>query len=469
MKRDRIDAKEKIYDRYLKELKSIYSQKRPKSRELFSRMKNFLPGGDTRAVTFFNPFPTSIRSAKGSILIDIDGNVLIDFINNFSSLIHGHADPEIMRTALDQLQRGTVFGAPCEPLAELAEIICKRVPSVERIRFCNSGTEATLGAIRGARAFTKRQWIAKAEGGYHGSHESVEISVVPKLSQAGPIDHPRSLREDESISKEIVNQVVVFPFNNTEATVDIIKKNRTRLAAVIIEPVMHAAGIIPAHREYLKSIREVTAKYDILLIFDEVITFRLSDGGAQKIFRIKPDLTCFGKFIGGGFPVGAFGGRRDIMELFSPASIHPITHTGTFNGNAITMAAGVAAMRKLTPSAIERINSFGDRLRKEVAELFAEFNSSVRVTGLGSLFQIHFSNKDVFDYRTAARANTELRPLLHLGLINEGIFIAKRGCGNISTSITEKELNSFLGAVRKCLDFLKPCIEEIAPDLLLQT
>jgi len=399
----------------------------------------------------------------------VDGNIFVDFINNFSSLIHGHANPEIIQAASDQLRRGTVYGAPSESLLELAEIICKRVPSVERIRFCNSGTEATLGAIRAARAFTRRQWIAKAEGGYHGSHDSVEISVVPKLSHVGSIHHPKSLREDESISKGLAKEVVVLPFNNSELSADIIQKNRSRLAAVIVEPVMHAAGVIPALPEYLECIREVTAKYNILLIFDEVITFRLSEGGAQKIFKIKPDLTCFGKIIGGGFPVGAFGGKRDIMELFSPEFGDSITHTGTFNGNAITMAAGVAAMRMLTPTVIKRINFFGDRLRKGVMELFAEFNISVQVTGMGSLFQIHFSNEEVFDYRSAARSNNQLRPLLHLGLINEGIFIGKRGCGNISTCITEGEINSFFDAVRKCLFFLKPCLEEVAPELLKGT
>ena len=460
------ERKDKVYRHYLNQLEKIYTKRRPRSKKLFKRMEQLLPGGDTRAAMFFSPFPALIQEGAGSRLFDIDGNILIDFNNNYTSLIHGHVDPDITNFALKQLRKGVVHGAPNEHLLELAEIITNRVSSVELIRFCNSGTEATLGAIRAAKAFTKRQGIAKVEGGYHGCHDSVEISITPNLRRAGLLNQPNSLREDESISREIEKEVFVLPFNNIDASINIIKKNRKKLAAVIIEPVMHAAGVIPAKREYLECIRNITSQYKILLIMDEVITFRLSEGGAQKIYSIKPDLTSFGKFIGGGFPIGAFGGRRDIMELFSPKSKRPVFHSGTFNANSITMAAGVATLRKFTPSVIKRINSLGDRLKEDVDNLFLELNLSCQITGMGSLFQIHFSNREIIDYRCAAKAKTELRPLLNLGLINEGIFIPKRGCANISTIISEKDINDFLSALKKFLVFLMPYLEEMAPNLL---
>jgi len=326
-----------------------YLERTNKSRALHMTAQQFLPGGNSRSVVYYNPYPIYMARGQGCRFYDVDGNEYIDFINNYTSLILGHSHPSIKAAVQAQLELGTSFAAPTELEAKLAEIIHKRVPSIEKLRYANSGSEATLNAIRAARAFTGKSKLAKIEGGYNGSHDPVEVSVSPPIHLAGSRKNPRSIPDSAGIPDGVVNDVVVLPFNDSNTAEQIIREHAKDLAAVIVEPVLGAGGCLPAQADFLKTLREVTEQHDVILIFDEVISFRVSKGGAQEIYQIQPDLTTIGKIIGGGFPVGAFGGREDIMDLFSPSRGSPIIpHSGTFNGNPITLVAGIAALNEMT-------------------------------------------------------------------------------------------------------------------------
>lgn len=303
----------------------------------------YLPGGSTRSATDTHPYPIYMDGGKGCILTDVDGNEYIDFMNNYTALILGHAHPKVKQAISEQMQKGILLGAPSQNQYELGQLICERVDSVDRVRFCNTGTEAVMYVLRAARAVTGKRKVVKMEGGFHGTTEQVEISVSPDLALAGRAERPISLPDTQGITQGVLQDVLVVPYNNIDATKKIINENRKEIAAVIVEPVMGYAGMIPAEKEFLEFLRKITVQNNIILVFDEIITFRLAPGGAQEIYGVKPDLTTFGKIIGGGLPIGAFGGRGDIMDIFSPKRENPMHHSGTFNGNALTsMGLGIA-------------------------------------------------------------------------------------------------------------------------------
>ena len=362
-----------------------------------------------------------MSKGKGCFLVDVDGNEYIDFMNNYTVLILGHVHPKVTQAVSEQMQKGILFGAPSQNQYELAQMICERVGSVDRVRFCNTGTEAVMYTLRAARAITGRNKVVKMEGGFHGNTEQTEISVSPDIALAGPAESPISIPETQGVPQGILQDILVAPFNNIEATKKIIHKNRKEVAAVIVEPVMGASGMIPAKKEFLKFLREITTQNNIMLIFDEIITFRLSTGGYQAICDVRPDFTTFGKIIGGGLPIGAFGGKGDIMDMFSPKRKNPMHHSGTFNGNAVTMAAGIAAMKEIDDPMISSINRLGDKLRKGIQDAFNKKGIRGQITGIGSLMNIHFSTHSVMDLRSA-KANWDssvpLRVLLSLALRN---------------------------------------------------
>ena len=422
-----------------------YQCRTPRSAALHEEAKKFLPGGDTRSATYFEPYPLYIQQGSGCRITDVDGNEYIDFFNNYKSLIHGHAHPRITQAVSLQLAKGTAYAAPLEVQTGLAQVLCERIPSLEQVRFCNSGTEATMGAIRAAKAFTGRNKIIKMEGGYHGSHDAAEVSLAPDVSLAGPDDTPYAVRSSRGIFQGVLQDVVVAPFNNIEATSALIRRHADDLAAVILEPMMGSGGMIAASPEYLRAVRQETESCGALLIFDEVITFRVSYGGAQEVYQAKPDLTALGKIIGGGFPVGAFGGRADIMAQFNPQN-RKLSHSGTFNGNAITMVAGVAALEMLTREEIARINQLGERLRVGLRGAFTATGIDVQVTGIGSMARIHFTGENVVDYRAAWRAAKEMLAPVHLELLNRGIFVAPRCEWAVSTPMGEQEIDAAVEA-----------------------
>jgi glutamate-1-semialdehyde 2,1-aminomutase len=389
---------------------------------------------------------------EGCLLYDIDGNRLLDFTGNHSALVHGYGHPAILEAVEDQLRKGTCFPGSTEPQVRLAKLICERMQSVDRVRFTNSGTEASMNAIRAARAFTGRGRIAKVEGGYHGTMDEVMVSVQPTEGEAGKRSRPKATASTRGLAADATAGVVVLPFNEIDAAASILEAEGDQLAAVVVEPLLASAGMIPAERDYLHMLREITSRLGIVLIVDEVVSLRVAMGGGQEYFGITADLTCFGKLIGGGFPLGAFGGREDIMALFDPSQGRPaIPHPGSLNANPICMVAGAVTLELLTPRAIETLNARGAEVREDLTVAFADAGIAAQITGLGSLFAIHLTNQPVRSYRDTIDSDTELRHQIFLGLFNEGVQIDPRGVGNVSTAIGPDEITRFSAAVRTVL------------------
>jgi glutamate-1-semialdehyde 2,1-aminomutase len=457
---------EKAYDVIWNKLTEEYASRTKSSKVLHEKAKSFLPGGDTRTITYFKPYPSYIEKGKGSRIWDADGNEIIDFQNNYTSLIHGHAHEGIAEAVREQIGKGSVFSSPLKQQTELAEIICNRVSSVDKLRLTNSGTEATMHTVRAARAFTGRTKIVKIEGGYHGSTDIFEASVEPDIDKAGTLENPKSIADSKGVPQEIMDQVIIVPFNNIEVAKRLIELNHKDIAAFIIEPILGSAGMLEPDKEYLKFIREITKHYGIVLIFDEVVSFRLSTGGAQKYNGIKPDMTAFGKIIGGGMPIGAFGGKEVIMKMYDPTA-KTMYHSGTFNGNAISMVAGIAALKNYGETQVNHVNKLGELFRSECNKAFKEVGLDIWVNGIGSLNNIIFSNSKITEYRGIARSHEEFNVLLGLSLINKGVFMAPRGMFCTSTPMEDKDVITAVKAIKESLLGIYPAIKEDARDLII--
>jgi glutamate-1-semialdehyde 2,1-aminomutase len=430
----------------------VYRLKTPVSRRFLAEAREYLPGGDSRSTLFYRPYPAVMDRGEGCWLYDIDGNRLLDFTGNHSSLVHGYGHPAILEAVEHQLRKGTCFPGSTEPQLRLARLLCERIPSMERVRFTSSGTEASMNAIRAARAFTGRARIAKVEGGYHGTMDDVMVSVHPTESEAGRRAQPLATASTKGLASDATAGVVVLPFNEIDAAAAILEAEGDRLGAVVVEPVLGSAGMIPAERDYLRMLRDMTRRLGVVLIFDEVVSLRVAPGGAQEYFGVTPDLTCLGKLIGGGFPLGAFGGRADIMALFDPSHGRPsIPHPGSLNANPMGMVAGAVTLELLTPAAIAQLNAHGATMRKDLTSAFADAGVAAQITGLGSLFAIHLTGKPVRSYRDTLNSDSELRHQIFLGLFNEGIQIDPRGVGNVSTAIGQDEIRRFGEAVRSVI------------------
>ena len=433
-----------------------YRERTRASHRFFLQARQYLPGGDSRSTLFYKPYPAVMDRGEACWLFDLDGNRLLDFTGNHSSLIHGYGHPAILEAIEGQLRKGPCFPGASEAQVRLAKLLCERIPSVERIRFASSGTEAVMNAVRAARAFTGRNRIAKVEGGYHGTADDVMVSIHPTAQDAGSRERPQAVPGSAGLAAGAIPGTMVLPFNDSEGAVRLIESEREKLAAVLVEPVLGSAGMIPAEREYLSALREVTSRFGILLIFDEVVSFRVAPGGAEEHFGVRPDLTCLGKLIGGGFPLGAFGGRADIMALFDPSRGRPtLPHPGSYNANPIGMVAGAVTLELLTRSAIDQLNRNGDTLRQELASAFAEAGVSAQITGLGSLFAIHLTPQPVRSYRDTLDSDVDLRHRIFLGLYNEGFLIDPRGVGTLSTALGPTEIQSFGQAIRSVLSRLQ--------------
>ena len=429
-----------------------YSAANPISAGLHKKASTFMPGGDTRNSIYWDPFPIYITSGDGTTLTDADGNQRTDFVNNMTTLILGHRPPEVTSALAEQISKGLSFPAPSPSVVRWAELMCERVPSLDKVRFVNTGTEATLNAIRAARAFTGKQKLVKCEGAYHGNHDAIQISVFPPLDEAGKADSPESVAAFPGISETAVDDIFIMPFNDIVTAEKIIRKHADELAAVIVEPVNGQCGMVPAKPEFLEGLRRLTDDLGIVLIFDEVIAFRIAYGGAQDYYGVKPDLTCFGKVVGGGMPVGAFGGRDDIMSLWDPSDGGSVVqHAGTFNGNPMTAVAGVATLESLTADKYEYLEHLGNMLRNKLRTLFAELEVPMSVTGVASLFALQFTPTEVIDYRTYATNNKEMLQTMFIGLLNEGFLMSNRCAGNVSTVHTEDDVDAFVLAVKNVL------------------
>ncbi len=436
----------------LERIEKTYRQKTRRSRELYERAGHILEGGMTRTSVFFKPYPCFFAEGKGSRVIDLDGNVRIDFLNNYTSLLHGHAYPSIVKAVQRQIEKGSAYGAPSELEVELAHIIKDRIPSMERLRFTSSGSEAVMFALRIARAFTGRRKIAKFEGGFHGAYDLAEVSVAPPLDKAGDAACPNSVPDSAGIPADWVSDVVTLPFNNEDAVGPILDRHAGNIAALIVEPIIGAGGVIAPRPGFLKALRTLCDQRGIILIFDEIISLRVSINGAQGLYGVRPDLTTVGKIISGGLPMAAFGGREDLMSLLDPTKgSPPIPQSGTFNGAVVCCAAGVAGYGGITPQIQLHIDSLGENLRTRANALFLRLGVKAQMVGVGSLFNIHFTDESISDYRSVVRSNREAGVALALALMNRGIFLAPRGTGCISSVMTAADSDDFLSALENAL------------------
>lgn len=456
--------KEKTLE-YLKQYQEIYASARPRSRALHGEACKYMPGGDTRTATFFLPYPNYIASGKGAYMFDEDGHKLIDFQNNYTSLIHGHAHRETVEAVSKQIALGSAYTAPFEKQTELSKLLTDRFPSIDLIRYTNSGTEANMHALRIARAYTGKAKIIKTEGGYHGTTDVFEASVDPNLKKAGTLDQIKVLPESRGVSSNALKDVLVVPFNDIERTKAMVEENHEEVACLIIEPIMGSAGQITPDIEYLKFLREICTEYNIVLIFDEVVTARLSIGGAQKHYNIMPDITTLGKIIGGGTPVGAFGGRREIMEMYDPRN-KIMYHSGTFNGNAVTMAAGLATMQAYNQEMVNHVNNLGSRFKDGILSIYKTLGLNMQISGTGSLYNTLFTNQPVHNYRDVATAHEELNQVLYMVLLTKGIFNAPRGMFCMSTAMTDADVDQCLEATEEAMRGMLPIIALEAPELL---
>jgi glutamate-1-semialdehyde 2,1-aminomutase len=389
-----------------------------KSQQLFQRAKQVLPGGVNSPVRAFDPYPFFVERAVGSKLYDVDGKTYIDYCNAYGAMLFGHAYPEVMEAVKAQLAKGTLYGAPTEREVEFAELIQKASPCMEMMRLVNSGTEATMHAIRAARGYTGRKKIIKFEGCFHGSHDHV---LVKAGSGAATFGTPNSL----GIPEETTQNTIVLPYNDVAAVEEVFRREGNDIAAVIVEPVLANVGLILPKTDYLLNLRKLTSQYGVVLIFDEIITgFRLALGGAQEYFNVKPDMATLGKVLGGGFPVAAFGGKKEIMETISP--VGKVYQAGTFSGNPVSSTAGFTVLSILSQKKFDiypRLEKNAKELSKALFDLSKNYKLPVQIYNIASLYQIFFTSQSVNDYACAKSSNIKMFNAYFHELLKQGVFI----------------------------------------------
>ncbi|MEX2751057.1 MAG: aspartate aminotransferase family protein [Candidatus Freyarchaeota archaeon] len=439
-----------------------YMNRTKRSKQRFDEAWKVMPGANTRIAVFMMPYPAYIRRGEGTRLWDIDDNEYIDFNFNMTCLVLGHKHPKVMEAINQQIECGTSFGGPTEHEVELAKRLVERIPSAEQVRFTPSGTEAVHQAIRLARCYTKKEKIIKCEGAYHGTWDAIDISVFPTPEEQGPPLNPNRVPFSKGIPRGVIENTLVVPFNNIEIMEKTIKKHKDELAAVILEPIQR--GYEPKEG-YLERVRELTEMYGILLIFDEVVCYRVSRGGAQELYGVTPDITTLGKLIGGGFPVGAYVSSHEIMKQFSfelPEGPQ-LFFSGTFNAFPLAMVAGAATLDVLTKDVYEKMNKLGEEMREGLAEILSDQNINAQVGGVGSFFHIFWTKEKVVDYRTLKTADTRCQNYFDLDSLNRGIYY--RDHPNVSAVTTRDDVKKALEAAQQSIETLKPVIKEISPQL----
>lgn len=417
----------------------------PISEELFQRAQNFIPGGVNSPVRAFRAVggnPRFIKSAKGAYLYDEDGNRYMEFINSWGPMILGHAS-EIVQEAVQQaIPNSLSFGAPTRKEVEIAELIISMVPSIEKVRMVNSGTEATMSAIRVARGYTGRDKMIKFEGCYHGHGDSFLIAAGSGAITLGVPDSP-------GVTKGTASDTLTAPFNNLQAVQELVDANKNNVAAIILEPVAGNMGLVQPTQEFLQGLRDLCTKEGIVLIFDEVMTgFRLAQGGAQELFGITPDMTTLGKIIGGGMPVGAYGGKRGIMDFVAPAG--PVYQAGTLSGNPIAMAAGMAMLQHLknNPQVYTQLAETTGRMVAGMKQNMEKLGLNYTVNQIGSMFTIFFTNKPVTDFDSAKTSDTALFGRYFNEMLQRGIYLApsQYEAMFVSTAITPEMVDEYVQA-----------------------
>ncbi|MEO1128600.1 MAG: aspartate aminotransferase family protein [Planctomycetota bacterium] len=420
-----------------------------RSADLYRRAQQVLPGGVSRNTVLRSPYPAYAAQGEGCRVTDLDGVTRIDFSNNMASLIHGHADPEIVRLVSEQLGRGSCFMMATESEVTYAEHLCSRSPAFDMLRFVNSGTEALMVAVKASRAFTGRAKVAKVEGAYHGGYDYAEVSQSPKPETWGSTEKPRSVPLVHGTPQSALHDVVIIPFNDTERAIAILEAHAKELACVLIDPMPHRVGLTLANEDFVRTLREWTAEHGVLLVFDEVITFRSEFGGMQTRFHEKPDLTALGKLIGGGFPMGAIAGRAEVMDVLNPQSDRYLfPHSGTFSANPISTTAGLSAMQRFDAQAIARLNGLAERAQAGIRHAIETTGARACVTGSGSMFRVHMKPSPPRDFREAYLSDGEAARLQALleHLFKEGFLMINTCSATLSTPMTELEIDALVNA-----------------------
>lgn len=428
--------------------RTMYPSNDSRSAALYDRAVRVMPGGNSRHTVYFPPYPIYAVRAEGARVWDADGVARLDVINNYSSLIHGHNHPRIVEAIVAQAQKLLSVAMPTEEEVRLAEMVCERLPGVDLVRFTNSGTEGVMFTFKAARAFTGRSKIAKVEGAYHGSDDTASVSVAPDPKRWGPASAPASVVGGGGPA-HIGEDVVVLVMNEVETSRAILRAHADDLAGVIIDPLPSHLGYQAATPEFVAMLREETTRAGALLIFDEVYSFRLGFNGAQGALGVTPDLTALGKVIGGGLPIGAVGGREDIMTaVFDPRPGRPrVSHGGTFNANPMTMAAGVAALTLFDREAFDRLTALGDRLRAGLREAVALTGAPATVRGATSMTSLFHVEEELPTYRhvvEAMQTHPEARERTQRffqHLLGRGVMIGAPGLFVLSTALTEADID----------------------------
>jgi len=433
--------------------KESYVKRTPNSTSLFDRASKVLPGGVSYAIRDLDPYPFYVDHASGSSLYDVDGNVYTDYWMGHGALLLGHAPKRVVDAAKHQIEQGTHFGYPHPLEVKLAELVAETVPSADEVRFANSGTEANMYAVRLARAYTGRMKIAKIEGGWHGGYDALHKAVHA----------PFTAPESAGLNPKALEDTLVLPFNDLDGARNIARSED--LAAILLEPVLGASGIIPPEPGFLAGLRELCDGNETLLIFDEVITgFRLALGGAQELFGVTPDITILGKILGGGFPIGGLCGRRDILEHIDqrkyPDSSARSFQGGTFVGNPMSMVAGIETLNELKEGDIyDHINRLGEKIRAGLEDIFERSNIDAAITGVGSVFAIHFQKKKPRNARdAAAKDNVKLANALHMYMLSKNIAYLTPSLPHmfLSNAHTDGDIEDFLFVVEEFVKDIRP-------------
>lgn len=421
-----------------------------KSKSLFEKAKNYIPGGVNSPVRAFRAVggdPIFIKKADGAFIYDEDDNAYVELINSWGPMILGHNHPMIREAVIRAMENGTSFGAPTAREVEIAELITSMVPSVEKVRMVNSGTEATMSAIRVARGFTGRDKIIKMEGHYHGHGDSFLISAGSGAITMGNPDSP-------GVTKGTAKDTLLAPYNDLEAIETLVAANKGEVAAIILEPVPGNMGLVLPKEGYLQGLRTICDREGIVLIFDEVMTgFRLAKGGAQELFGITPDMTTLGKIIGGGLPVGAYGGKKEIMDFVSPAG--PVYQAGTLSGNPIAMAAGLTMLNYLNthPEVFTRLNEIGSKLVTGIESSLQKLGLNYTINHLGSMYSLFFTDQEVFDFASAKHSDTALFGKYFQAMLKRGVYLAPSQFESLflSTALSDELIDRIVKANEESL------------------
>lgn len=435
------------------------------SEEIYAQAVNVLPGGVSRNTVYRKPHPSYAAKAQGCYVTDIDGIERIDFANNMAALIHGHAHPNIVNAVIEQLHRGTAYTMATEAEVLFAQLMCDRVPGYEKIRFVNSGTEAVMAMMKAARAFTGRPKIAKAEGAYHGTYDFAEVSQYANPTNWGDLDHPNPVPLVNGTPQGVLDNMIIFPYNDIERTLRILDEHKDDLAAVLLDPVPHRVGLLRGSQEFVEAVYNWTRQNGALLIFDEVVTFRVNYGGAQADYKVVPDITAMGKIIGGGFPVGALAGRTDVMRVLDPREPKLLfPHSGTFSANPITMTAGRVAMEMFDKDTVVKLNAFTAKAIEQIQEAIKIADVPVSITGAGSMFRLHLRSVPPTTYREAYQDKETSRiinVLLDHLYFQEKIMMINTCACMFSTVLTQKEVDRLAEGMLNGFRLIKPDLDNL--------